>query len=84
LKPAILSNAAAILCGHNHPSGDPQPSPEDRVITTRLVAAGTLLGSAVLDHVILGDGTTAYSSFADAGAFEETPRCCIVTPWLMP
>jgi DNA repair protein RadC len=68
-KPALVSNAAAILCGHNHPSGDPQPSQEDRGITRRLVEAGTLLGINVLDHVIVGDGTAAYYSFADAGAF---------------
>jgi DNA repair protein RadC len=50
-KPAILANAAAIICAHNHPSGDPQPSQEDRVLTKRLVEAGKLLGIEVLDHV---------------------------------
>jgi len=68
MKAAIVHNAAAILCGHNHPSGDPQPSAEDRALTTRLVDAGKLLGIPMLDHVVLGDGTTAYYSFADAGA----------------
>src|SRR6266851_3844710 len=53
MKPAILSNAAALLCCHNHPSGSPQPSQEDRVLTKRLVDAGKLLGIAVLDHLIL-------------------------------
>jgi DNA repair protein RadC len=66
-KAAILANAAAILCGHNHPSGDPEPSREDRALTKRLVDAGKLLGMAVVDHVIVGDGTTAYFSFADQG-----------------
>lgn len=66
-KSAILANAAAILCGHNHPSGDPAPSREDRALTQRLVEAGKLLGIAVLDHIVLGDGTTAYFSFADQG-----------------
>jgi DNA repair protein RadC len=66
-KPAILANAAAILCGHNHPSGDSAPSHEDRAVTQRLVEAGKLLGIAVLDHIILGDGTTTYFSFADQG-----------------
>src|SRR5712691_9826401 len=66
-KPAILANAAAILCGHNHPSGDSAPSHEDRAVTQRLVEAGKLLGIAVLDHIILGDGTTTYFSFADEG-----------------
>ena len=66
-KPAILANAAAIICGHNHPSGDPQPSPEDRALTARLVQGGKLLGIEVLDHIIVGDGTDAYFSFADNG-----------------
>jgi DNA repair protein RadC len=66
-KPAILSNAAALICAHNHPSGAPQPSREDRALTTRLVDAGKLLGISVLDHVILGDGNETYYSFADEG-----------------
>jgi DNA repair protein RadC len=53
LKPAILSNAAALVCCHNHPSGAPQPSQEDRALTKRLVDAGKLLGINVLDHIIL-------------------------------
>jgi DNA repair protein RadC len=67
-KPAILSNAAALICGHNHPSGDPQPSSEDRALTERLVEAGKLLGIEILDHVIVGDGTTDSYRFADQGA----------------
>ena len=66
-KPAILSNCAALILAHNHPSGQPQPSQEDRVLTVRLVAAGKLLGISILDHVIIGDGTSAYFSFADEG-----------------
>ena len=65
-KPAILSNAASLICGHNHPSGDCQPSREDRALTTRLVEAGKLLGIAVLDHIIIG-GEGQYFSFADEG-----------------
>ena len=65
-KAAILANTAAIVLGHNHPSGDPQPSKEDRAITTRLVEGGKLLGIEVLDHVIIGDGQ--HYSFADEGA----------------
>jgi DNA repair protein RadC len=56
-KIAILANCASIIIGHNHPSGDPQPSREDRTLTARLVEAGKLLGISVLDHVIIGDGT---------------------------
>src|SRR5437879_382983 len=63
-KSAILSNAASIICGHNHPSGDCQPSREDRALTERLVEAGKLLGISILDHVIIG-GEGRYFSFAD-------------------
>ena len=54
----------------NHPSGAPQPSQEDRVLTVLLVTAGKLLGISVLDHVIIGDGTSAYFSFADEGLLQ--------------
>ncbi len=66
-KVAILSNAAAVIFGHNHPSGDPTPSSEDKALTSRLVEAGAILGIDVLDHVIVGDGTEKYFSFADEG-----------------
>ncbi|WP_447976775.1 RadC family protein [Candidatus Nitrospira bockiana] len=62
---AIREAAAAVIFLHNHPSGDPQPSAEDRELTARLVAAGNLLGIRVLDHLIIGDGR--YVSFADQG-----------------
>jgi len=52
-KIAILANCASIVIGHNHPSGDPQPSREDRTLTQRLVEVGKLLGISVLDHVII-------------------------------
>lgn len=66
-KAAILQNAASVVLGHNHPSGDPAPSPEDMALTSRLVQAGEILGIIVLDHVILGDGTEQYYSFMDSG-----------------
>jgi DNA repair protein RadC len=50
---------------HNHPSGDPTPSPDDRKITAQLVEAGTLLDIPVRDHIIVGRGR--YVSFAEAG-----------------
>ena len=64
-KPAILLNSAAIIAVHNHPSGDPTPSLEDRTLTTRLREAGDLLGIRLLDHLILGDDRLY--SFADQG-----------------
>jgi len=51
---AIVAGAAAIICIHNHPSGDPTPSAEDVRITRQLVDAGRILGIRVLDHVIIG------------------------------
>jgi DNA repair protein RadC len=53
-KEAIRRNAAAIIVAHNHPSGDPTPSPEDIVLTRRVVEAGRLLNIEVFDHLILG------------------------------
>jgi DNA repair protein RadC len=64
-KPAILANANTILCAHNHPSGAPQPSQEDRLLTRKLVLAGEALGIKVMDHIIVGDGSETYFSFAD-------------------
>jgi DNA repair protein RadC len=62
---AVKESAAAVIFLHNHPSGDPTPSPEDRVLTARLVSAGEVLGIRVLDHLVVGDGR--YVSFADQG-----------------
>jgi DNA repair protein RadC len=67
-NPAIRDSAAAVIFVHNHPSGDPQPSQEDRILTTRLADAGRLLGIQVLDHIIVG--RDAYMSFADEGLLE--------------
>jgi len=64
-KTALLSSAAALILVHNHPSGDPTPSPEDRAITKRLCEVGDLIGIRVLDHIIVGDGE--YLSFTERG-----------------
>src|SRR5688500_12836502 len=64
-KAALLANAAAIVLAHNHPSGDPTPSPDDLALTTRLRAVGELIGIDVLDHVVIGD--TRYVSFQELG-----------------
>lgn len=60
---AIVERAESIVLLHNHPSGDPTPSPEDRVLTQQLVTAGRLLGIPVYDHVIIGQAR--YVSFLE-------------------
>ncbi|MFW5947078.1 MAG: JAB domain-containing protein [Gemmatimonadota bacterium] len=64
-KPAILASSAAVIIAHNHPSGHPDPSAEDRQVTRQLVEAGEIIGIPVLDHVIIGDGR--YSSAVEGG-----------------
>ena len=54
-KEAVKQSAASIICFHNHPSGQPTPSPEDIEITKRLAEAGSVMGVELLDHVIIGD-----------------------------
>lgn len=54
-KAAILANATSVILAHNHPSGDPEPSPEDIQVTGQLVQVGKILGIEVLDHIIVGD-----------------------------
>ena len=68
-KCAILLNAACLVIVHNHPSGDPSPSQEDRILTTRIADAGQLLGITLLDHVVIGNGR--YFSFADHGLLTQ-------------
>jgi DNA repair protein RadC len=64
-REAAVGGATAIVVFHNHPSGDPSPSPEDVSLTRRLVAAGLLMGIDVVDHIVLGDGR--YFSFKEMG-----------------
>ena len=54
-KAAILANAASIIIAHNHPSGDPEPSPEDIEVTRAIKASGELLGISLCDHIIVGE-----------------------------
>ncbi len=64
-KPAVLHNAASIICFHNHPSGDPEPSRDDVEVTNRLVEAGKIMGIGILDHIIVGDNR--YTSLKERG-----------------
>lgn len=66
-KPAILSNAAAVILCHNHPSNDPTPSADDKKLTGQLKAAGDALGIPVLDHIIITDSEKYYSFKASEG-----------------
>lgn len=62
---AVALGAAAIIVAHNHPSGDPTPSTDDRNVTDQLVAAGGILDIPVLDHIIIGGDR--FTSFAQTG-----------------
>ena len=53
-RTALLSNAAAVVVSHNHPSGDAEPSRDDEQVTRRLVRAGEMIGVEVLDHLVVG------------------------------
>lgn len=64
-KSAVQRSSASIICAHNHPSGDPTPSPEDIEVTRRLSEAGKLMGIALLDHVIIAD--QAHASMKELG-----------------
>ena len=70
-RPALRASAAGLILVHNHPSGDPTPSNEDRQVTERLVAAGELLGVRVLDHVIVAE--RGYCSLREEGLLASEP-----------
>ncbi len=70
LREALERLAVSIICVHNHPSGDPSPSREDREFTRTLSAAARAVGIRVLDHIIIGDNR--YHSFADTGEMEKS------------
>jgi DNA repair protein RadC len=64
--PALTMGAAAVILAHNHPSGDPTPSPEDLAVTRHLLEAGRLLGVEVLDHLVVS--AERFRSLREAGA----------------
>jgi len=65
-KVAILSNASSIILAHNHPSGNTEPSKDDKIMTERICEVGKIHGIKVLDHVIIGDDNN-YFSFKETG-----------------
>ena len=67
--PAVRRGAAAVVVAHNHPSGDPTPSPQDIDVTRRLQKASEILGIRLLDHVIVGNG--CFVSMKSEGLFED-------------
>lgn len=64
-KAALLANASSIIIAHNHPSGDPTPSPEDMQVTQKLKELGEALDVPVLDHIVIGH--ERYFSFSEKG-----------------
>lgn len=62
-EPALKCSAAEVVVAHNHPSGDPEPSEDDRVITKKLKEAGAMMGIEVMDHIIIGK--SSYFSFKE-------------------
>lgn len=71
-REATSARASAIVLFHNHPSGDPTPSPDDLVLTTRMVNAGDIMGIEVLDHLILSD--QRYYSLVESGKMQPRLR----------
>lgn len=67
--PAVRRGAAAVVVAHNHPSGDPTPSPQDIEVTKRLIKASEVLGIRLIDHVIVGNG--CFTSMKSEGLFED-------------
>jgi len=70
-REAAAASAAAIILFHNHPSGDPSPSPDDLLLTTRMISAGAIMGIDVIDHLILAD--QQYFSLLEAGRLAVRP-----------
>ena len=67
--PALLHHAAAILVAHNHPSGDPKPSCEDKELTQSLAETGKIMGIPLIDHLVIGDGI--FFSFREQGYLDK-------------
>ncbi len=66
-RTALLCDAAYLILAHNHPSGDPTPSLQDRLMTVQLKMAGDSIGIRIVDHIIIGDRERYYSMARDEG-----------------
>ncbi len=69
-KHSLLNNVAYVVCFHNHPSGDPEPSQEDKLLTKRIEDSGRLLGIPLIDHIIVGE--SGFYSFRQNGLIHST------------
>ena len=69
-KHSLLNNAAYVVCFHNHPSGDPEPSQEDKLLAKRIEDSGRLLGIPLIDHIIVGE--SGFYSFRQNGLIYST------------
>jgi len=74
VKAAINMPCRSLILGHNHPSGDPSPSMEDKMITRMIMASAHLFDLEILDHIIVDMDSDAYLSFADEKIIEHTKR----------
>ena len=70
-KSSILSNAAAFIAIHNHPSGSPHPSEEDRTVTKRLAECGKMMDIRMLDHIIVAGESAQMMSFKQEGMMPQ-------------
>lgn len=69
-RPAVVQQAPGVIVAHNHPSGDPAPSPDDHALTRQLTQAGNLLGIRVVDHIVIAG--SAFYSFRESGNIPDT------------
>ena len=85
-KGALLNNSAAIIGVHNHPSGDPSPSREDKEITQRLLSCAEIIGVKLLDHIIIGfmSAKPQYYSFVESGMLCKEPAAATSSPGCQP
>ncbi len=74
-RQALTAGATSAIAVHNHPTGDPSPSPADRALTLRLVAAGRVIDLPVVDHVVIGDGGRYVSLRRETPELFRSPSC---------